>query len=168
MRPLQAADVPLLHHWFYQPDVIRWLQLSEDAPEYRTLAAVQERFERLDADPHTHVWRIDAADGTPIGQIELTEIHPLQRRAEMHMLIGADGVRSRGYGSEAVRVLLDHAFRNLQLRRVTLIVDADNPRAMRCFEKAGFVREGLLRQHRLRHGEPVDMMIMGALADDTR
>jgi RimJ/RimL family protein N-acetyltransferase len=52
------------------------------------------------------------------------------------------------------------------LRRVTLITDADNERGIRCYEKCGFVKEGVLRGHRLRHGEPLDMLAMAVLAEE--
>jgi RimJ/RimL family protein N-acetyltransferase len=58
------------------------------------------------------------------------------------------------------------AFRQLGLRRIFATPDADNGRVLRVFEKCGFVREGLLRQHRLRHGVPTDMVMMGLLRED--
>jgi RimJ/RimL family protein N-acetyltransferase len=166
IRPQTAADAPLLFEWFYDPDVLPWLQLSEDPPQYRTLEGVQERFERLDADPSTLLWRIDTADGQPIGEIGLYEIHPLQKRAEIHLCIGGTGMRGQGYGTHAIRLLMNYAFTGLKLRRVFLIVDEDNLRAIRSYEKSGFRREGLLRAHRLRFGQPVNMLLMGRLAED--
>jgi RimJ/RimL family protein N-acetyltransferase len=113
------------------------------------------------------MWRIDLVEnGQPIGEIHLVNIHPLQRRAEMHMAIGEAAYRSSGYGTAAVRQLLRHAFTDLKLRRVYATPDEDNGRAIRCFEKCGFVREGILRQHRLRHGRPVNMVMLGALAEE--
>ena len=52
------------------------------------------------------------------------------------------------------------------LRRVQLITDEDNARGIRCYEKCGFVREGLLRAHRLRYGKPLNMVIMGVLKEE--
>ena len=161
LRQLVEADVPLLTRWLFDPDVLHWLQLSEDPAELRTEEAVRERFERMQADPLTETWRIDTPEGRPLGQIELVEIHPLQRRAEMHLCIGEKGVWGRGYGARAARRLLGHAFEDLRLRRVFAMADADNARVIRCLEKCGFGREGLLRRHRLRHGQPIDMVVMG-------
>ena len=166
LRPLTDGDVPLLAKWLFEPEVLRWLQLSEDPPELRTEEAVRERFERMQADPFTMTWRIDTKEGRPIGQIELVNIHPLQRRAEMHMAIGEKDTWGQGYAMPAVRRLLQYAFEDLGLRRVYLTPDADNARAIRAFEKCGFVREGLLREHRLRHGQPTDMLMMGVLSRD--
>jgi RimJ/RimL family protein N-acetyltransferase len=163
LRPQTQADIPLLARWFLDPRIKQWLQLSEDPPEYCTVEAVGQRFARLNADVSTELWRIDTREGRPIGQIELTEIHAVQRRAEIHLCIGEIAVQQRGYGTDAVRRLVRHAFEDLNLRRVWTYVDADNARCLRCLEKAGFSREGLLRRHRLRHGEPVDMVALGIL-----
>ena len=152
----------------FDPDVLHWLQLSEDPEELRTEEAVRERFERMQADPFTETWRIDTVEGRPVGQIELVEIHPLQRRAEMHLLLGEKDVWGRGYGTRAVRRLLGHAFDDLGLRRVFAMADEDNVRVVRLFERCGFGREGLLRRHRLRHGQPVDMIVVGILEGDFR
>ncbi len=48
------------------------------------------------------------------------------------------------------------------------MADEDNAPVIRCLEKCGFVREGLLRRHRLRYGEPVDMVVMGLLGEEYR
>ena len=166
LRPLSEDDVPLLTRWMFEPDVLHWLQLSEDPPGLRTEKAVRERLDRMRADPFTETWRIDTAEGRPVGQIELVEIHPLQRRAEMHLLVGEKDVWGRGYGARAVRRLLGHAFEDLGLRRVFAMADGDNARVIRLFEGCGFAREGLLRRHRLRHGRPTDMVIMGILEEE--
>ena len=168
LRPLAEKDIPLLTRWLLDPDVLHWLQLSEDPAELRTEEAVRERFERMQADPFTETWRIDTVEGRPVGQIELVEIHPLQRRAEMHLLVGEKDVWGRGYGARAVRRLLGHAFDDLGLRRVFAMADEDNVRVIHLFESCGFGREGLLRRHRLRHGRPVDMAMMGILEDEYR
>ncbi|RPJ50910.1 MAG: N-acetyltransferase [Chloroflexi bacterium] len=163
LQPLTAEDVPLLTRWFRDAEVVHHLQLSEDPPELMTIEAVRERFNYMDSDPFTRVWRIDTKAGRPIGQIELVNLHPLQKRAEMHISIGEKDYWSGGYGSDAVLTMLRFAFNDLGLRRVYATPDADNIRAIRSFEKCGFVLEGTLREHRLRHGQPVDMVMMGAL-----
>ena len=60
-------------------------------------------------------------------------------------------------------LLLRHAFDDLDLRRVQLQVFAHNERAIRCYENAGFQREGTLRATRYVDGSPRDVVLMGAL-----
>ena len=68
-----------------------------------------------------------------------------------------------GLGTDAVTLLLRHAFDDLDLRRVQLQVFAHNERAIRCYENAGFQREGTLRAYAYVDGSPRDVVLMGAL-----
>ena len=72
----------------------------------------------------------------------------------------------KGYGTDAMRVLLRYAFTELNLRRVTLGVFEYNARAIRAYEKAGFVVEGRSRQEMLRDGRRWDALTMGILRED--
>lgn len=168
LRPLRADDVPLLFRWYSDPDVRHWSYFTEDPPGLATLEAHRERFEMIRDDPSQLLWCVEMRDGMPIGDLGLQDIQPLQKRADLSISIGENAYQGRGYGPEAIRLALDFAFESLDCRRVSLLVDCDNERAIRAYEKCGFEREGLLREHRLRYGKPVDMLAMAVLrgADD--
>jgi RimJ/RimL family protein N-acetyltransferase len=72
----------------------------------------------------------------------------------------------KGYGTDAMRVLLRYAFTELNLHRVTLIVFEQNKRAIRSYEKAGFVVEGVTRKEYTREGRRWDVVHMGVLRED--
>jgi len=72
----------------------------------------------------------------------------------------------KGYGTDAMKIILRFAFTELNLRRVTLTVFEYNPRAIRSYEKTGFHHEGRLRGALLRDGKRWDMLYMGILAED--
>jgi len=72
----------------------------------------------------------------------------------------------KGYGTDAMRVILRYAFTELNLHRVTLGVFGYNPRAIRSYEKAGFIHEGRLRGQMLRDGKRWDMVQMGILREE--
>jgi RimJ/RimL family protein N-acetyltransferase len=72
----------------------------------------------------------------------------------------------KGYGTDAIRVILRYAFTELNLRRVTLVVFAYNPRAIKSYQKTGFKVEGQLRQHLARDGQRNDMIVMGVLREE--
>jgi RimJ/RimL family protein N-acetyltransferase len=165
LRPLREDDVPLLYRWYSDPDVRHWSYFTEDPPGLATLQAHRERFEMIRDDPAQLLWCIEMLDGMPIGDVGLQEIQPLQKRADLAISIGEKSYWGRGYGPEAIRLALEFAFESLDCRRVTLLVDCDNERAIRSYEKCGFEPEGVLREHRLRYGEPVDMLAMGVLRD---
>jgi len=93
-------------------------------------------------------------------------VDPHHRRAELAISIGETDCWSRGYGTDAIMAVLRHAFEEMGLRRIDLYTDADNARGIRCYEKCSFVREGVMRQRRLRYGKPLDMVVMGVLREE--
>ena len=86
-------------------------------------------------------------DEQNIGEIELDHIAWRSGEAELKIDIYDGAMHNLGYGTDAVTTLLEHAFFKMNLNRVYLRVQAINTCAMRCYEKAGFKKEG--RLHRL-------------------
>ena len=150
--------------WYNDPNVRHWLHQS-DRPD-ATLEVVREHFWRPVAEGSAAAWVIETVGGQAVGTLRLLEIDSHQGRAELAISIGDSGYWSRGLGTDAIRQSLRYAFEDIGLRRVDLITDADNDRGLRCYEKCGFVREGLLRARRLRYGKPVDMVAMGILREE--
>jgi RimJ/RimL family protein N-acetyltransferase len=72
----------------------------------------------------------------------------------------------KGYGTDAMRVILRYGFTELNLRRVSLDVFEYNPRAIRSYEKAGFVHEGQARKFLNRDGKRWDLIYMGILREE--
>ncbi len=164
LRPVEEGDLPLYVRWFNDPDVQHWLYASERAEE--TLESQRERFEENRRDAAWVEWCIENVDGRGIGCVGLVRIDETHADAELYIFIGGKERWGRGYGSDAVGRVLRYAFDELGLRRVELTTDEDNLRGIRCFEKCGFVREGLLRAKRLRHGQPVGRVIMSVLREE--
>ena len=101
-------------------------------------------------------------DPEPIGMCDLMQIELPTRTATLGIWIGRPWW-SRGYGTDAVLTLCRFGFDHLNLHRVTLHVNADNPQAIRAYEKVGFEEEGRLREAAFVHGERVDELVMGVL-----
>lgn len=80
--------------------------------------------------------------------------------------IGERELWSKGYGSDAMRVILRYGFSELNLRRVSLDVFEYNPRAIRSYEKVGFVHEGRVRGYLHRSGQRWDLIFMGILREE--
>ncbi len=106
------------------------------------------------------------SDDALIGTCQLHSIHPVFRSAEMQIRIGNTGDQSKGCGTEAVRLLLSHAFRDLNLQRVDLHVLASNARAIRVYEKCGFQREGVKRRAAWIDNAWHDLIIMSILREE--
>lgn len=103
------------------------------------------------------------ADDRMVGEVALG--YSRNNRAETFMGIGL-GERedwNKGYGTDAVRLILRFAFCELNVHRVSLSLFEYNPRARRAYEKAGFVEEGRARGALLREGRRWDEIFMGVL-----
>jgi RimJ/RimL family protein N-acetyltransferase len=102
-------------------------------------------------------------DGLFIGQCALFHFDDVAHTAMLGITIGDKAYWGRGYGREAIRLLLDYAFRLRNLRRVWLSVNGNNERAIRAYRACGFVEEGRLRQHAWSNGAYIDLVQMGIL-----
>lgn len=102
-----------------------------------------------------------------IGNIYLKNIDWIARHGELRVFIGESDQRSKGYGQEAIRLLIKHAFRDLGLQRLYLFVLEDNQSAIRVYEKCGFVVEGKLRKHFFKDGQFRDFLFMGLLSSES-
>lgn len=107
------------------------------------------------------------ADDRLLGDINLDVInHWASRDAFVGIGIHNREDWGKGYGTEAMKLMLWFAFTEVNLRRVTLTVFEYNPRAIRSYEKAGFRVEGRLRGALLKDEKRWDMLYMGILRDD--
>ncbi len=103
------------------------------------------------------------ADGICIGQCALFQFDAVAQSCALGITIGDKGYWGRGYGTDAIRLLLDYAFRLRNLRRVYLTVNSTNERAIGAYRRCGFVEEGRLRQHVWSAGQYIDLVNMGIL-----
>jgi diamine N-acetyltransferase len=102
----------------------------------------------------------------PIGNAGLHDIHTVNGTAEFGIVIGEPDAWGKGYGTEATRLMLGYAFDVLGLYNVRLSVYANNERAVRAYERAGFRRVGVLRGAQRIGRERCDEIIMDAVVDD--
>jgi len=103
-----------------------------------------------------------------IGNIGLHQISMPHRNARLGIFIGDKGYWSKGCGTEALKLLVKYGFDQLNLNRISLTVFDFNSRAIRAYEKAGFKREGVLREHMYRNGKYHDVYIMAILKSGWR
>lgn len=108
------------------------------------------------------------SDDTPLGSVYIRDIDRLHNKAEYGIFIGEESARGRGIGTAAAALMLEYCFRVEKLHRVYLRAFASNARAIRSYEKAGFVREGLLKEDVRIDGEYRDMVWMAAINPDMR
>lgn len=101
-----------------------------------------------------------------VGSCQLYSIDWINSSAELQIRIGAESERGQGLGTEAVRVLLSYAFKDLNLHRVYLHVYENNLPAIRTYEKTGFTKEGILREANFIDGEYINIILMSVLRQE--
>ena len=106
---------------------------------------------------------IENKESKLIGTCSLRHINQVHQNAELQIRIGEYDYQNRGLGSDAVRLLIDHGFSNLNLKRIYLYVFCDNKKAIRAYEKCLFSFEGRLRKAAYINGEFVDVDLMSIL-----
>ena len=166
LRAVERGDLPKFQEWLNDPDVTDGLSF------YLPMSMAQEEkwFERvMQGDVHTMPLAIEIQDGHGwrlVGDCGIFNLEWPNRAAEFGICIGDKSIWNKGYGTEAVKLLLQHGFETLNLNRIYLRVYSTNLRAKRSYEKAGFVMEGTMRQAVYRNGKYSDILIMGMLRSE--
>lgn len=120
---------------------------------------------RKDVDDRLDLSIFDRASGDWVGELAILDWDADNHSCGFRIAIGPRG-RNRGLGSEATRLVVDYVFGHLPINRIGLEVFAFNPRAIRVYERCGFIREGVLRSALHWDGEYHDAILMSILRDD--
>lgn len=144
-------------------DLDTWEERSPASPAPLSLAAFRKaRAERVD---DGSVAFVIAVDGAAVGRCTLFHEDPLARHAEVGIGLLADA-RGYGYGTAALRLLVEFGFTRRNLRRLHLVVLASNAAAIASYRKVGFVEEGRHREHAWVAGHYEDEVTMGLLRSE--
>lgn len=163
LRPFSLDDLDALRRWHDDPEVMRYWGDRHPilaAHAFEADLAPDGRFTKFEENGY---FCICDETGRAIGRIDYEEFTLPERQAELSILIGERDAWSRGYGTEAITLLLEWLFNDRAAHRVWLEVFADNTRAQRAYEKAGFVREGTQRENWFVDGAWHDEHIYGIL-----
>lgn len=163
LRAVERDDVKRFFEWVNDPEVTFGLSL------YLPMSMTDEErwFERASSrEPNEKPFAIDvrAGDGWRlIGNCTFFDLDNVAHSAEIGIMIGEKAVWNQGLGTDTMFLLLRHGFETLNLNRIALKVYADNPRAIRTYEKAGFVHEGTQREAVFKRGKFGDVHMMSIL-----
>ena len=163
LRSAERSDLEKFVDWVNDPEVTAGLTL------FLPMSSVDEDkwFETIMKNPQEEkplvVEMKDGDDYRLIGNSGFLEFDWIARSAEVGIMIGDKSVWNQGYGTEVMTLLLRHGFQTLNLNRICLRVYDNNKRAIRSYEKAGFVHEGCMRQGVYRHGKYFDILFMSVL-----
>jgi len=164
LRAMERKDLDEIMKWVNDQEVTKYLT----AFLYPISRVEEEKFleramSRNDTEKNLV---IETKEGVYIGQISLHKIDWKNNNAELGIVIGNKEYWGKGYGTEAINNLLDHAFNQMNLYKIYLRVFEHNQRGMRCYEKCGFKEEGRLRKGHFYDGKYHDVILMGLLKDE--
>jgi len=163
LRAIDREDLPRFINWVNDGEVTHHLRLLlplnlEDETAW---------YERQRQDESTlNLSIVISADETLIGSIGLMKIDQRNQQAELGIMLGDKSKWGQGYGPEAMTLLIDFAFGQLNLHRIYLQVDASHAKAIHSYRQCGFVEEGRLRDNVFHHGQFEDQLIMSVLRSE--
>jgi len=169
LRAAEKEDIKAFLRWVNDPEVTEHLLLVSPMSRFEE----EQWYELMMKQPvNEHVLVIDIKDQSPqgdyrpIGTCQFHNIDWRNRSAEIGILIGEKSFWDQGYGSETMRLMLDHGFGTWNLHRIWLQVYEENKRGIRAYEKAGFQYEGKYRQAHYQHGRYYDVHLMSVLKEE--
>ena len=155
---LHPEDAAQLASWFNNPAVTKYLARGDYPMTEPAEVAYLEKLYQDTTKLQLGVWH--RADKQLIGTVGMHNIHDRDRRASFGIALGEPDYWNAGYGSEILATMLSWAFATRGLRLVTLSVLGNNPRAIRCYEKCGFVPVGTYPQSIYKEGQWQDEHLM--------
>lgn len=164
LSPRNAEDIEIFTQWLNDFDTTDYLGRSGNIV---TLEGEKEYLENNSNRNDAVTFVIVTLDGDKmIGTVSLEKIDSINRTAVLGIFIGDKDYRNNGYGTEAIKLILEYGFNYLNLHSVKLDVMAFNERAQKCYQKCGFKEYGRRRQCKYVDGKYYDTVEMDILKEE--
>ncbi|MFF3783590.1 GNAT family N-acetyltransferase [Streptomyces sp. NPDC001933] len=157
LAAVDMDDAELLHGWRSDPLIAHEIGIWP-----RSLTAMRERIERDSDDDDRDDFLVLLPDGTPVGHIALSGQNIVDGTAQIELMLAAQH-RGHGHGTNALDALVDLAFGELPMHRLTAEAHTDNAPALAVLAKSGFVHEGISRAACLHRGRRHDRAVFSLL-----
>lgn len=165
LRPFTVEDSELLYAALFDEEVRRLT-----GTQHITSKSMTDKYiERVMEDSERVQLMIVLKEGDRvIGELALIDIDSVNRNAHLRIALFYEEDCNKGYGSEAIKLLLEHGFGVMNLHRIELSVFSYNARAIKAYEKLGFVEEGRHRETLYYNHAYHDSIMMSILEDEYR
>lgn len=162
LSPINVEDVEIYTKWMNDLNVVKYIRQNTNII---SLIGEKEYLENASKEKYNFAMVLKENDEL-IGNISLAHINEVNRTAELGIFIGEEKNMSKGYGTEAIKLLLDYGFNQLNLNNIMLKLLSFNSRAYKCYEKAGFRKFGIWKQSIYFNGKYYDEIFMNVLKKD--
>ena len=161
LSPIDTNDAEIFAEWLNDMEVLNNLQLYSSIV---SLEAEKEFLSNLSKDHNYSI--IDLETNEIIGNCGFLDIDPVNQTAETGIFIGNKAYWNKGYGTEALSLLIDYGFMALNFHNIMVKVYEYNKIAIKCYEKIGFKKIGARRKALYRNLEKHDIIFMDLLRDE--
>ena len=162
LREQREEDAPSFAYWFNQPQVMFQCGFEKLVTEDEIKASIKANHKSKDS-----IWfTITDLDGNIIGETGLLRMFPAWHKTDLTIIIPDPKVQHNGYGTEAIRLILDMAFKEYEMHRVSIGVVGLNTNALEFYKKVGFKQEGILEEAYYYNNEYSDFIMMRILSHE--
>lgn len=161
--PLDFIHAEYIVKWRNDPDVSFYL-FSNDILTLESQRRWFEIYRNSNSRKEFIIYTLD--NNIAIGNIGLTGIDMHNLKAELTIILGEKEHRGRGFGEEALRLIMSYAFQDLMLNKIALKVFKYNESALKLYNKAGFKLDGILRQDIYKNNQFNDVLEMSLLKEE--
>ncbi|MBR1478314.1 MAG: UDP-4-amino-4,6-dideoxy-N-acetyl-beta-L-altrosamine N-acetyltransferase [Lachnospiraceae bacterium] len=160
LREINEADTDSVLKWRNSPDIRTHFIIRDEITKDTHLSWLHNKVEK------GLVYQTiicDINNDKPLGSVYIQNIDRHHKKGEFGIFIGEKDARGKGIGTAATRLILEIAFKELSLHRVYLRLLSSNERALNSYLKAGFVKEGLLKEDVFVDGKYEDVIWMAVI-----
>ncbi|MBI5465073.1 GNAT family N-acetyltransferase [Candidatus Gottesmanbacteria bacterium] len=167
IRPLRKEDFPNIFRWVNDPGI---MQFWYGRDKQRSMEWIKKHFTpAIEGKTDWTYWVIET-NNKPIGYmcntVEKDDDGEFIGKVEIDILIGEKEMQEKGYGPNALKAMINYAFKTQKAERVFLVPRLTNSRAIHVYQKVGFKKEGTLRHYEKFEGRWVDNLMMSVLKDE--
>lgn len=163
LRPLQELDAPIMLENTTDEEIRYMTGTKSDF----TLEQIKAHINQINNDSSRYDFAICLKENDQmIGELSIMDIEEDDKKAGFRISMSSIELTGKGYGTEAIKIVLQFVFEELNLNRLQLEVFSHNLRGIRAYEKVGFVKEGILRESLNYNGNYSDEIIMAILKSD--
>ena len=161
LKGLTKDSASLIYEWVNREELRDLTGTLYHVSEYEH----EEWIKRMATSSDTKLFLICEKDGgKPIGTVGLKNFNNTVKKAELFISIGDSAFLSGGYGTDAVKTLSEFAFDHLNMHKIAVRVFESNVRAIKCYEKVGFKKEGVLEDEHFANGKYEAVIVMGLIS----